>query len=305
MRYKRTKRILLFWCLFIGIAAIWGGMNMLLDSTGNSLGMNEMLPYFQVLPFSDILFQNYTFSGISLIIVNGISNLTAAYFLIKNKKIGIILGTIFGFTLMLWITIQFIIFPSNILSISYFIFGILQLIIGYITYVFYLQEHFEFDINKYNNIGKNKENIVVYFSRIGYTKKIAYEEANKLGAEVLELKAKEKTENTSGFWWCGRYGMHKWNMKIEDLGIDLKKYKKVIIVSPIWVFSICAPIREFCYKYAKDMNKVEYIFTHFMSTDFINVADEVDKILNKKREKFTTICVRFGKIKKYKLVKEN
>lgn len=300
MRYKRTKKILLFWCLFIGVGALLGGITMLIDPTGKLMKMDEMLPYFQVLPFSNILFQNFIFSGISLLIVNGFSNLTASYLLIKNKKSGIILGTIFGFTLMLWITIQFIIFPMNVLSTSYFIFGLMQLIIGYITYVFYTQEQFEFNINNYPNINKNNKVLVVYFSRMGYTKKIAYDEANKIGAEIIELKAKEKTENTIGFWWCGRFGMHKWRMKIEDIGIKLDRYDRVIIVSPIWVFNICAPIREFCYKYAKDINNVEYIFTHFMKASFKNVADETDKIIGKKRKKFTSTCVRFGKIKNIK-----
>ena len=180
MRYKITKKFLIFWCLFIGIGAVWGSACMLIDPTGKLLQMDKMLPYFQVLPFSDILFQNYIFSGISLLIVNGISNLIAAYLLIKNKKIGIILGTTFGFTLMLWIIIQFIIFPTNILSTSYFVFGIIQLITGYMTYVFYNQEQFKFNLLDYENIGKNKDILVVYFSRMGYTKKIAYEQANKI-----------------------------------------------------------------------------------------------------------------------------
>ena len=297
MRYKITKKFLIFWCLFIGIGAVLGSTCMLIDPTGKLLKMDLMLPYFQVLPFSSVLFQDFIFSGIALLIVNGISNLIAAYLLIKNKKIGIILGTTFGFTLMLWITIQFVIFPMNILSNSYFIFGIFQLITGYMTYVFYSQEQFIFNSEDYKNVGKNKDILIVYFSRMGYTKKIAYEEAEKLGADIIELKAKDKTENTSGFWWCGRYGMHKWNMKIEDINVDLKAYKTIIIVSPIWVFSICAPIREFCYKYSRDIGNVQYIFTHFMNTSFKNVADEVDQILNKKREKFTSVCVRLGKVK--------
>ena len=298
MRYKITRKFLIFWCLFVGIGALWGSINMFIDTTGKLLQMDTMLPYFQVLPFSDILFKNYIFPGIALLIVNGISNLIATYLLIKNKKSGIILGTIFGLTLMLWITIQFIIFPTNILSITYFVVGIIQLITGYMTYVFYTQEQFKFDQNEYKNIGKNKDVLVVYFSRMGYTKKVAYEEAEKQKADILELKTKEKTENTSGFWWCGRYGMHKWKMAIYDIDVDLKIYKKVIIVSPIWVFSVSAPIREFCYKYSESINSVEYIFVHFMNTKFENVADEVDGILNKKREKFTSICMRIGKVKK-------
>ena len=303
MRYKKVKKILIFWCLFIALGALYGSISMLIDPSGKLLQMDNLLPYFKVLPFSNILFKDYTFSGIALLIVNGLTNLLAAFLLLKNKKLGIVLGGTFGITLMLWTTIQFIIFPPNALSTTFFIFGLLQLVAGYITYVFYIQEEFKFDINKYNDIGKNKDSLVVYYSRMGYTKMIAYEEANKLKSDILELEATEKTKGTLGFWWCGRYGMLKKPMSIKDIDIDLNKYKKVVIVSPIWVFDICAPIREFCYKYGKDINNVSYIFTHFMKCNFTNDADSLDKVLNKKRESFTSICIRFGKIKKYNVLK--
>lgn len=298
MRYRKTKPFLIFWCLFVGIGALIGSLGMFFDPTGKLLGMDQMLPYFKVLPLSNILFKNYLFSGIALLIVNGISNFVAAYYLLKNKKIGIILGETFGFTLMLWTTIQFIIFPPNFLSTIFFIIGLIQLLTGYMTYVFYTQEHFQFDQSIYKNIGKNKDNIVVYFSRMGYTKKIAYEEANRVGATILELKAKEKVENTTGFWWCGRFGMLKIGMPIEKIKENLKEYKNVIIVSPIWVFNISSPIREFCTKYKDDITSHDIILTHFMENRFENAANEIDKILGKKHKNFTSYCVRLGKIKK-------
>ena len=84
MRYKISKYILTFLCLFIGIGAIYGSICMLLDPTGKLLQMDSMLPYFQVLPLSKYLFQDYTFSGIALLIVNGITNFIAVYFLVKT-----------------------------------------------------------------------------------------------------------------------------------------------------------------------------------------------------------------------------
>ena len=51
---------------------------MLVDPSGKVMGMDAMLPYFQVLPFADVLFRNLTFSDIALLIVNGLTNLTAA-----------------------------------------------------------------------------------------------------------------------------------------------------------------------------------------------------------------------------------
>ena len=303
MRYKVTRKVLIFLCLFIGIGTLYGSLLMFTDPSGKLLKMDNILPYFKVLPFSNILFKNYIFSGIALLIVNGITNFLAAYLLIKDKKLGIILGGIFGFTLILWIIIQFIVLPFNFLSVTYFILGIIQMVVGYITYVFYMQINFKVDISKYKNIGKNKDTLVVYFSRMGYTKKVAYDKANKLEADILELETNELTENTKGFWWCGRYGMHKWRMPIKDINIDIKKYKNVIIVSPIWVFSVASPVRDFCYKYLSEINNVQYIFVHFMNSSFKNVADELDRILNKKRDKYTSVCMRFGSIKKYEVLK--
>ena len=115
---------LIFWTLFIGIGAVAGAACMLIEPSGSIMGMDAMLPYFQVLPFASVLFQNFTFSGIALLIVNGLTNLTAAVLLLKNRRAGAILGGIFGVTLMLWICIQFYIFPLNFMSTAYFIFGL-------------------------------------------------------------------------------------------------------------------------------------------------------------------------------------
>ena len=87
-RFQPTRRALLFWTHFIGLGAVAGTCMMLLDPTGKAMGMDAMLPYFQVLPFAKILFQDLTFSGIALLIVNGLSNLTAAALLLAKKASG-------------------------------------------------------------------------------------------------------------------------------------------------------------------------------------------------------------------------
>lgn len=70
-RFCTARRILIFWTLFIGLGAVAGALAMLLDPSGKSMGMDAMLPYFQVLPFADVVFQDFTFSGWALLIVNG------------------------------------------------------------------------------------------------------------------------------------------------------------------------------------------------------------------------------------------
>ena len=130
-RFDTARKWLIFWTLFIGIGALAGGLSMIIDPSGKALHMDGMLPYFQKLPFADVLFQDFLFSGFALLIVNGLTNLTAAVLLFRKKKIGVILGGIFGVTLMLWICIQFYMFPLNFMSSIYFVFGLCQAITGF------------------------------------------------------------------------------------------------------------------------------------------------------------------------------
>ncbi len=294
-RYRPARRALLFWTIFIGIGAVAGSSAMLIDPSGGLMGMDAMLPYFQKLPFAEIVFQDFVFSGISLLIVNGISNLTAAGLLIANKRIGAVLGGVFGITLMLWICIQFYMFPLNFMSTAYFIFGFIQAITGYMTVVFYDQEHFTVSESDYPNIGSDPTKLVVYFSRMGYTKKRALEAADRTGAEIYEVRAAERTSGTLGFWWCGRYGMHRWAMPIEDIGVQLEKYDHVTVCSPVWVFNLCAPMREFCKKASGRIRSADYILVHHQKSLYANAADEMDRLLGLKDTPAVSVCCREGR----------
>lgn len=294
-RYRPARRALLFWTIFIGIGAVAGSSAMLIDPSGGLMGMDAMLPYFQKLPFAEIVFQDFVFSGISLLIVNGISNLTAAGLLIANKRIGAVLGGVFGITLMLWICIQFYMFPLNFMSTAYFIFGFIQAITGYMTVVFYDQEHFTVSESNYPNIGSDPTKLVVYFSRMGYTKKKALEAADRTGAEIYEVRAAERTSGTLGFWWCGRYGMHRWAMPIEDIGVQLEKYDHVTVCSPVWVFNLCAPMREFCKKASGRIRSADYILVHHQKSLYANAADEMDRLLGLKDTPAVSVCCREGR----------
>lgn len=293
-RFKIARNFLIFWTLFIGIGAVAGASAMLIDPTGKLMGMDAMLPYFKALPFADVLFRDFVFSGIALLIVNGITNLTAAVLLFSEKKLGIILGGIFGVTLMLWICIQFYMLPPNFMSTAYFIFGLLQAVTGYAAWVFGKQEEFVADISDYPNIGTNPKRLVVFFSRMGYVRKKAYEEANRTGADIYEIKAAERTEGTPGFWWCGRFGMHRWEMPIEPIGTELSDYEHITICSPIWVFSLAAPVRAFCHAASGKIKEADYILVHHQKSAYKNAADEMDFILDIKHTELHSIQCRKG-----------
>lgn len=290
-----TGGILLFWTIFIGLGAVGGAAMMLYDPTGNAMGMDALLPCFQVLPFAEVLFQNYIFSGFALLIVNGLSNLTAAALLLAKKKSGVILGGVFGVTLMLWICIQFVIFPLNFMSTSYFVFGFCQAITGYMTWIFAKQEDFSVDPADYPNIGKDDACLVVYFSRMGYVKKLALEAANRTGAQVYEIKATERTQGTLGFWWCGRFAMHRWQMPIQRVDLDLTVYDHVTICTPIWVFSLAAPVRSFCAQASGKIKEADYILVHHTKGTYKNAAREMDALLGLTHTRSTSVRCHTGK----------
>lgn len=298
--YSRSQiagRWLLFWTLFIGIGAVAGASGMLLDPSGKAMGMDTMLPYFQVLPLAEYLYQDFLFPGIALLTVNGLTNLTAAVLLLLKKKCGVVLGGVFGVTLMLWICIQFVIFPPNFMSTSYFIFGFCQAATGYITWVFAGQEAFRVDRSDYPNIGTDSTRLVVFFSRMGYVKQQAYIAANRTGAEVYELKATERTEGTAGFWRCGRFAMHRWAMPIEQVTVDLSTYDHVTICTPVWVFSLASPVREFCKQSAGKIKAADYVLVHHTKGQYKSVAAEMDDLLGIPHTSSVSVQCRMGTFK--------
>lgn len=207
------------------------------------------------------------------------------------------LGCVFGVTLMLWICIQFYMFPVNFMSTAFFAIGAAQAATGYAAWIFQKQEAFHVDRADYPDIGTNPRRLVVFFSRMGYVRKLAYEEADRSGALLYEVKSTERTEGTRGFWWCGRYGMHKWEMPIEPISVDLSCFEHVTVCSPIWVFSLAATMRSFCAKAAGMIKEADYILVHHQGSRYENAADEMDRLLCIKRTELRSVQWRKGKYK--------
>lgn len=287
---------MLFWTIFIGVGAVGGAVGMLVAPDGSALGMQMMLPYFEVLPFADVLFQNYIFPGISLLLVNGLTNLTAFVLILKHKKAGAYLGCLFGITLMLWITIQFVIFPANFLSITYFIFGMLQFVCGGMYIIQTKQAEFAFDPASCSGIDPASDTLVIYYSRLGYTRKIALATANAISAATAEITTPERTQGFLGFAWLGRFAMHRWGLPIDALPVDPTSYQRVILVSPIHVFAVASPMREFCLRYQGRLKQVECVLVHFQKANFASAFDEVENLLQTKLGSKKSVVCRFGKI---------
>ena len=148
----------------------------------------------------------------------------------------------------------------------------------------------------YPHIGSDPTRLVVYFSRMGYGKKLACEEAERTGAALYEVRSSERTEGTLGFWWCGRYGMHRWAMPIRPVESDLSACRHVTIVSPIWVFALAAPMRSFCQAAAGKIREVDYI----TGGRYQNTAEEMDALLGLRHTGLRSYRCRMGSFQEIK-----
>lgn len=152
-------------------------------------------------------------------------------------------------------------------------------------------------IEDYKSIGARGKDLVVFFSRLGYTKAIAYEEACIRGADILEIKAKERTEGSIGFWWCGRFGMHFWPMDIETYNIDIEKYDSVIVCSPVWVFGVSSPIRKFLRDNNGRFKRLRLVISHFQPCSMKSVLLEMERAAGVKAESKRSVGSRLGRIR--------
>ena len=136
--------------LFVGIGAVWGCVMMLIDPSGRMWGMEPLLPLMQGLPWAEIFFTNFIFSGIVLLCVNGITQLGAAYLIFKQSVWAPLACVVCGVILMLWIVLEWVLWGFNALCNIYFVVGLVQTIFG----VLWMQKMKRVDVNGAKGVEK-------------------------------------------------------------------------------------------------------------------------------------------------------
>lgn len=103
--------------------------------------------------------------------------------------------------------------------------------------------------------------LVVYYSRTGNTKLVANEIAAALGADIEELKDGKNRGGPIGFIRSGREAKRKETAHLEPLSHAPSEYDVVVVGSPIWANTICAPTRTFLAQHRTHLKKVAWFCT--------------------------------------------
>ena len=88
---------------------------------------------------------------------------------------------------------------------------------------------------------------VVYYSMSGNVKNTAEKIAEKLSADLIELKP-EKTYPDKGFkkfFWGGKSAVMGEKPKLLPYEFESEKYDRIIFGSPVWASNVVPPLRTF------------------------------------------------------------
>ncbi|MCR4563564.1 MAG: flavodoxin family protein [Clostridiales bacterium] len=88
---------------------------------------------------------------------------------------------------------------------------------------------------------------VVYYSMSGNVKNTAEKIAEKLSADLIELKP-EKTYPDKGFkkfFWGGKSAVMGEKPKLLPYEFESEKYERIIFGSPVWASNVVPPLRTF------------------------------------------------------------
>ena len=113
--------------LFVGIGAVGGAVMMWIDPTDALWGGELLLELLRAkMPWPDVFFKDFVLSGFVLLILNGITQLAAAFLLFRKHSFASYAVLACGIILMLWIVLEWWVWGFNAICNIYFVLGLVE-----------------------------------------------------------------------------------------------------------------------------------------------------------------------------------
>lgn len=125
-----------------------------------------------------------------------------------------------------------------------------------------------------------KKILIAYYSRTATTKKLAEKLAEKLGADVEEIKDTVERKGAKGYLISGRDATLRRLTVLEKSEKNLKDYNLVIIGTPIWSWNMSVPVRTYVTEHKDEFPDVAFFCTMGGSGDkraFTEMAEIIGK----------------------------
>jgi len=106
-----------------------------------------------------------------------------------------------------------------------------------------------------------KKALVAYYSRTGTTRKVAEAIAGMMQCDVEEIVDTKGRAGVGGYLRSGRDATLRRLTVIKDPAKSPKDYDLVIIGTPVWAFTMSAPVRTYISRYADQFKAVAFFLT--------------------------------------------
>ena len=104
--------------------------------------------------------------------------------------------------------------------------------------------------------------LVVHYSRTGSTEKVAAEIAQALAADTETIIDKKNRKGPIGWLTAGRDSTRKTPADIEEPKHDPSGYDLVVIGTPVWAWTVSAPVLAYLNKFTKKFPEVAFFLTY-------------------------------------------
>jgi menaquinone-dependent protoporphyrinogen IX oxidase len=103
--------------------------------------------------------------------------------------------------------------------------------------------------------------LVVYYSRTGYTRRIAEEISRALACDICPIEEDKARQGLLGYLRSAYEAMTRKQATITQLARDPRQYDLIIIGTPVWGWSLSSPVRAFAERYRDRLARVAFFCT--------------------------------------------
>jgi flavodoxin len=103
--------------------------------------------------------------------------------------------------------------------------------------------------------------LVVYFSRTGYTRRVAEEVARDCKADLEAIDESKPRSGLLGYWRSAREALGKRLVPIAAAKRDPAAYDIVVLGTPVWAGALCSPMRSYIEAHKGAFKRVAFLAT--------------------------------------------
>ena len=106
-----------------------------------------------------------------------------------------------------------------------------------------------------------KDILIVYFSRSGYTRRMAEYIARASGADCEPIRERRSRRGWLGYWRSAREGLRSVAIDVEPGSLNPRDYALVVLGSPVWASRVSSPMRAYITRHRGEFARVALFCT--------------------------------------------